>query len=404
MKNNVIHDNEVVYTSTSQLSTALEYCELGIRIFPVHGIVDGKCTCGGRADCKPGKHPAVKRPYDIASTDPSRIRRWWKQFPDANIGIPTGRRFGFFVLDIDPDKGGWESLRWLEEQCGPLPKTWSARTGSGGRHDFFLYPKSQRIACSVGGTDRGIAPGLDMRGEGGHVVGAGSRHECGDWYGWINPPSTTPLAAPPGGFLKIIAEASKRKKRLNADFDETFRKIEEGIRDTTVFEKFACICRDKCMNPNQVEIICLALNSYSCDSPLCEDQVRKCVSQAFKYPVRPSRIRKPSKSAEKALLYLRERSRETGWVECSVDEIRIAIGLKSEKGARNCLRRLEQFGLLHTQEITGDMSRYTPLSPGSSSLKVVNSMTPEQPRKCLQCVCETEVPVRTGSEDNINDE
>ena len=43
--------------------------------------------------------------------------------PDANIGIATGRNAGFWVLDIDSDKGGDDSIVALERSYGPLPQT-----------------------------------------------------------------------------------------------------------------------------------------------------------------------------------------------------------------------------------------------------------------------------------------
>ena len=34
---------------------------------------------------------------------PSHIREWWHLYPDANIGIATGK--GLLVIDIDPQNG-----------------------------------------------------------------------------------------------------------------------------------------------------------------------------------------------------------------------------------------------------------------------------------------------------------
>lgn len=68
-----------------------------------------------------GKVPLVKEWPDRATTDETTITDWWTQHSEANIGIATGKRSDLFVLDVDPGKGGDESLRALEAQFGALP-------------------------------------------------------------------------------------------------------------------------------------------------------------------------------------------------------------------------------------------------------------------------------------------
>jgi hypothetical protein len=42
------------------LSAALRYASEGLHIVPLHGLKDGRCTCGN-ADCyQPGMHPRTK--------------------------------------------------------------------------------------------------------------------------------------------------------------------------------------------------------------------------------------------------------------------------------------------------------------------------------------------------------
>lgn len=48
-----------------------------------------------------GKHPRIRN----GLTDEAIIRRWWNQWPEANIGVVTGRESGLIVLDIDPSRG-----------------------------------------------------------------------------------------------------------------------------------------------------------------------------------------------------------------------------------------------------------------------------------------------------------
>jgi len=110
------------------LDAALAYAARGWPVLPVHGVLNGRCTCGTEHCASPGKHPITARGVNDATADPDRVRARFDGQPRANIGIATGDRSGIIVLDIDRDKGGDESLRDLEAEYGPLPAT--ARTSS----------------------------------------------------------------------------------------------------------------------------------------------------------------------------------------------------------------------------------------------------------------------------------
>ena len=34
------------------------------------------------------------------------VEAWWRRWPDANVGVVTGRVSGIVVLDVDPRSGG----------------------------------------------------------------------------------------------------------------------------------------------------------------------------------------------------------------------------------------------------------------------------------------------------------
>ncbi len=68
---------------------ALVYAGRGWLVFPLHSFRDGLCTCR-RPDCKnPAKHPRTRRGFRDATTDEKTIREWWRECPDANVGIRT---------------------------------------------------------------------------------------------------------------------------------------------------------------------------------------------------------------------------------------------------------------------------------------------------------------------------
>lgn len=113
------------------LDSALRYAAKGWRVFPAHGVRDGKCSCG--YDCSsPAKHPRTTKGLLEATTDSDILTAWWTFWPDANVAIATGN--GLVVLDVDTHKAdGFTSLTEFAE----LPPTASVVTGGGGQHYYF---------------------------------------------------------------------------------------------------------------------------------------------------------------------------------------------------------------------------------------------------------------------------
>jgi hypothetical protein len=129
----------------------------------------------GKKDGKKGKVPLVKwgrglTAFDpsqdlrgfAASKDPALIAAWWKKWPDAEIGIDTGRS-GLIVLDVDvrDDKDGERELANLLAISGDLPPTLEQRTPSGGRQLVFT---SDTLCRSLATKE-----GLDVRSRGGMI-------------------------------------------------------------------------------------------------------------------------------------------------------------------------------------------------------------------------------------------
>jgi hypothetical protein len=118
--------------------------------------------------CRPGgKNPLTPNGYLDATTDESRITAWWNRWPNANIGVPTGKRSGFFVLDVDRDRWGFGTLDALTQEHGELPPTRTVKTGRGGMHLYFKYPED---GTEIPNSTGRLGPGLDVRGEGGYVL------------------------------------------------------------------------------------------------------------------------------------------------------------------------------------------------------------------------------------------
>jgi hypothetical protein len=165
---------------------AAVYAALGYPVVPMYAVQpDGGCTCTDPACPDPGKHPRLAGWKRLASSDPIVVRGWWRRWPDANLGLVTGRRFD--VLDLDGDQGV-EALRAVlsiapQEHPGPV-----ARTGSGGWH--LLYAPT-----ALGNRVRLLA-GVDWRGRDGLIVAPPSRHATGGRYAWVRPLTAAPPEVP----------------------------------------------------------------------------------------------------------------------------------------------------------------------------------------------------------------
>jgi hypothetical protein len=123
------------------LEAALGYAARGIPVYPVHwphptpGGASLACSCPHGLGCdRPAKHPLVRHGVKEATTDPDRLGRWWRRWPQANLGLATGVVFD--ALDID-GPAGLAALGELQEAVGlRLPGPLVA-TGGGGWHHWF---------------------------------------------------------------------------------------------------------------------------------------------------------------------------------------------------------------------------------------------------------------------------
>jgi len=196
----------------SHLPAALAYVQrLAWPVFPVHGVVDGRCTCGKPECPRPGKHPVgrlVPRGLIDATFDPDTVTRWWTTMPTANIGVPTGVGSGIIALDVDTLKNGDEGLDTLQTQNAPLPDTVMALTGSGGYHYLFQHPGA---GVKIRNSVETLGSGLDVRGDGGYIIVAPSRHASGRTYEWeaSSHPKEHPLAPVPAWLLARIVDAPR---------------------------------------------------------------------------------------------------------------------------------------------------------------------------------------------------
>jgi hypothetical protein len=166
--------------------SALWYARHGWRVFPV---VPRK------------KLPLVKGWPQLSTTDLEQIARWWRQWPEANIGLATGP---VYVIDVDQHGTDGEiALAKAERRLGKLPASVEQRTGSGGRQLFFSWDHPIIELRNKAGAG-GIGDGVDTRGTGGFVVLPPSVHPCGEQYRWTSPPHATEIAPLPMAWARKL--------------------------------------------------------------------------------------------------------------------------------------------------------------------------------------------------------
>ena len=114
-----------------------------------------------------GKAPITPHGYQDAELSANA----WKSGSDyprnANIGIACGAS-GLLVVDMDV-KNGIDGITAFEDFMGEWPDSYEVKTPSGGVHLYFSDPDNE-FGCRTGTLPKGI----DIRGKGGNVLGAGS--------------------------------------------------------------------------------------------------------------------------------------------------------------------------------------------------------------------------------------
>jgi len=197
--------------TSAVLEAALEYARAGLHVFPLSWgrtpiALCPACQpdrgCPGKDRCLCGV--GTCHGFWAATTDEAKIRRWYTQHPDWQVAIRTGAASNLVVLDVDLDKGGLDTLVGLERAGLDKAGTGCQLTGSGlSFHLLYRHPGGV-VPSTQGSWPSGLGPGLDVRGDGGYIVAAPSRHpatgaryemlgELGDPPVWCPPRSDTPF-------------------------------------------------------------------------------------------------------------------------------------------------------------------------------------------------------------------
>jgi hypothetical protein len=237
------------------LATALALAARGLCVFP----------------CRPrDKIPAVERGCLAASKDPETIKAWWATEPHCNIGVATGTVSGIFVVDVDGLDAECE-LRRLEGAHGSLPATVEVITARG-RHLYFRMPETP-LRNSAGK----IAPGIDIRADGGYVLTPRSIHPSGKHYEWSVDCAGTIAAAPDWLVQEITRTNGNGAATPPAEWRELVANgVAEGSRNSRVTKLTGHLLR-RFLDPFVVLDLMQCWNAARCRPPLPEEDVERIV-------------------------------------------------------------------------------------------------------------------------------
>lgn len=234
------------------LDAAIEYAARGWSVFPL----DGKRPL-------PGSHGHLE-----ATTDRRRIKKWWRKFPQANVGIACNNESGPIVLDIDGPEG-MSTLRTLD-----LPATLTATSTRKNRRHLYFDPAGLELKRAIK-----VLPGIDLLGQGGYVVAPPSIHpKTGKPYRWLK---DRPIVPFPDSLAEAIAKSQQRRGQAPPIPDVIF----EGKRDE-LLTSLAGSMRRRGASEDAILAALREENEKRCRPPLPDRQLRKIArSIAQKNPV-----------------------------------------------------------------------------------------------------------------------
>ncbi|MBQ9212134.1 MAG: bifunctional DNA primase/polymerase [Clostridia bacterium] len=252
---------------TEPKEAALIYAGLGLAVVPIR---------------KGTKQPPMKHWQNEATQDPERIREWWTRWPDAGVGVVTGKKSGgLAVIDLDehPEDGrrGVELLEAWERENGYLPETWTAITGSGGRHLFFRLRDPMKRQQHLYNSQ------VDFQTDGALVILPPTVHaKTGRRYMWDVAPDQRPLASYGGNAAAFIDEGYlEARGSVTGSSFEARKEVTAGGRTDYLFRMLSSL-QAKGLTDAAIRAAVAAENDAVCVPPLSDADLEREVFPALR--------------------------------------------------------------------------------------------------------------------------
>ena len=244
------------------LQAALEYAEHGYAVIPVR---------------RSNKVPYIEE-WQKIYPNPDLVRRWWSQWPDANIGIVCGQNSGGLVaIDIDIKKGhhGDASLNYFQALHGEFPSTVTARTGTGGYHYYYrIHGYRQKREA--------ILDGIDSRADRSFAIVPPSINADGNPYYWehdISLVDEEELAEANDSVIALLNHYDKKDPGSSEPY-KVSEKIREGERTSALVSLLGKLV-DIGLDPEEVRPMVQLVNEKRCTIPLTDEELENDVFPAF---------------------------------------------------------------------------------------------------------------------------
>lgn len=195
------------------------------------------------------KKPLTDHGFKDATQDTAMIAKWWRRYPEALIGVPTGYASGLLAIDCDPRSGSWYQDH--KSRLGAYRLHQTRR----GKH--LLYHDLPDFEIHNSASE--VADGVDVRGTGGYIIwwpahGGVAIGEPGEMPAWL--------------LDKIVLKRPKVTK-LNGDAEpdgRDARKFSDGARNDAL-SKRAHYYRKTGMSTKEIGAALLKYDLEHCEPP-----------------------------------------------------------------------------------------------------------------------------------------
>ncbi len=283
------------------------------------------------------KIPLVKwQKYQITLPTLDEINLWWAEWPDAKVGVVTGKLSNLVVLDVDSEEGKEAISKYIPDSY-EFPV---CSTPAGGQHFHFRYPQDTEIR-----NNAGVIPGCDLRAEGGFALIPPSQGDNGKSYEWLPLLDISKVEIPPlpVAYIKYISTINSIIRGCNNSATKMFV---PGRRDNDLFHAASCLAKGGMPTSEAHQV--LTVLAKSCILPEEKDNPEKWARQKVESAMR--RIeRKDVNITQEVTNWVAVTS---GYFSVTSCYLELQLVTKQQKtAARVAIHRLLQKGILerHSQ-------------------------------------------------------
>ena len=226
------------------------------------------------------KAPCLKDPFSKSTRNDTEIDILFKGFWKRCYGIPCGPINGITVFDLDRKKDV-DGLKNFLKLGIELPEAPIVSTPSGGFH--VIFRTDQLIIPNSAGA---IAPGIDIRGHGGYIIGPGSQTPNGE-YTWETKyfPRTKNFPFMPTRLIELALSPGRKRSGFKSSVSsEMLTEIPEGQRNCSMASRIGYLLNK--IHPEKAWSAALHFNNRCCTPPLDEKELKQVFFSILKRDTR----------------------------------------------------------------------------------------------------------------------